>query len=288
MGRRLRKALHENATKMKIPKTFLPEKSLERNVETLLNMKEPMIKPVKDEGYIGLENISCADADGDLIERYDKIFIKTNLATTNKNAMRLSNFTIYGAAYFFERQKGDVFLPSCALTCNILARLYELRHYEEMENLLLQYKNHGLNDGWHIQNTIVDWRGQRIIHYPGYSEIPKKVKKRDMNHKRNCTILSFTPEKFEDGPLKFLLKNSSFEEFIKNLTGLEDPEILVSIGDYFVKPARVWLPNEPSKEERPSVAWIGCRHDHLDIYIYGGTNFSGPARGVFTELVKKK
>ena len=270
---------------MKLPQSFRLEKDLEQNLETLLNPKNPVPKPT-DSKYISLNNISCINADGDQIEHYKNISIKTSIAST-KNGKSF-NLTMPGAVSYFEKQKEDMFLPSCALTCNILARLYELKFYEEMENVLLQYKNHGLNDGWHVQNTVVDWRGERIIHYPGYSNIPKKVKKREMNHKRNCTILGFSPEKFEGGPLKFLLKNHNFEEFIKNLTGLEDPEVLVSIGEYFNKPTMVWLPDKPSKDEHVSVAWIGCRHDNLDIYIYGGPNYAGAARGVFTKLAEKK
>lgn len=269
---------------MKLPKTFIPEKNLEQNIETLLNPKNPVPKPI-DSNYISLDNISCINAYGDCMEHYDKIFIKTGLATTNKN--RSSCFTLQGAVSFFERQKGDVFLPSCALTCNILAKLYELRHYEEMENLLLQYKNHGLNDGWHIQNTLINWGGEIIIHYPGFNEIPKKIKKREMNYNRNCTTSGFALENFEDGPLKFLLKDPNLYGFIKSLTGLENPEILIDIGDYFRKPTRVWFPN-PIKEKKPLIAWIGCRHDNFDIYLCGGVNYSGPARGVYTSNVKKK
>ncbi|MDP2907934.1 MAG: hypothetical protein Q8O03_08405 [Nanoarchaeota archaeon] len=265
---------------MKLPQSFRLEKNLEHNVEELLNPKNPVPKPT-DLEYISLNNISCIDAYGDQIEHYKNISIKTSIAST-KNGKSF-NLTMPGAVSYFERQKGDVFLPSCALTCNILARLYKLKFYKDMENVLLQYKNHGLNDGWHVQNTIVDWEAQRIIHYPGYSEIQKKIKKREINQKIDCTILGFTPEKFEDGPLESLLKNHYFEEFIKNLTCLEDPEILVSIGEYFNKPTRVWLPPNPAKEKKSSVVWIGCRHDNLDVYVYGGVNYSGPARGVFTK-----
>ena len=272
---------------MKIPKAFLPKKNLEKNIATLLAKKEPMPNPIKGNNPVGLENIYCKDEYGNMMEHYDKIFIKTELATTNKNRS-LSCFTLPGAVSFFERQKGDVFLPSCALTCNILAKLYELRHYEEMENLLLQYKTHGLNDGWHIQNTIVDWKRERIIHYPGYTDIPKKIKKRDMNFKRSGIILDFTLGNFEDGPLNFLLKDSGIRGFIEGLTGLEDPEVLIDIGDYFRKPTRVWFPNDPIKGKKPSIVWIGCRHDNFDIYLCGDVGYSGPARGVYINNVKKK
>lgn len=267
---------------MKTPQIFIPGRNLEQNVEEMLNPKNPLIKPIEDQGYISLNNISCTDANGNLIEIYDKIFIKTYLAT--------KDFTIYGAASFFERQKGDIFLPSCALTCNILARLYELRHYEEMNHLLLQYKDHGLNDGWHVQNTIVNWKEHRITHYPLISKIHKSTKICFVNNIRKTTIIDISIAKFDDGPLEVLLRrnNYRFEEFIKNLAGLEDPEILVSIGEYFNKPTRIWFPKNPLKEEQQSAAWIGCRHDNFDIFLYSNANFSGPARGVSTNPIKKK
>lgn len=262
---------------MKLPKTFIPEKNLEKNIKTLLNPKRSKLKYLEGE-YVWLKEVCCKDEYGDMMEYYNKIFVKTSPATTNKK--RSSYFKLQRAISFFERQKGDVFLPSTALTCNILAKIYELRHYEEMENLLLQYSDHKANDGWHLQNTIIDWKGQRIIHYPGYSEAPKKIRKRDMNYNRDCKILGFKFEHVEDTKLEFLLQEPDTTCFIKDLTGLEKPEILVEIGDYLRKPTRVWFPNDP-EEAKPSTVWVGCRNDNFDLYLASGINYSGPARGVF-------
>jgi len=265
---------------MKLPKTFVPEKNLEKNIKTLLNQKNHKPKLLNEGEPIWLKDICCKDEYGDIIEYYDKIFVKTSLATTNKK--RASYFKLHGAVSFFERQKGDVFLPSAALTCNILAKLYELRHYEEMDNLLLQYLDYKANDGWHLQNTIIAWKAQRIIHYPGYSEVPKKIRKRDMNYNRDCKILGFALEHVEDTKLEFLLQEPSNLNFIKDLTGLEKPEILVEIGYYLRRPTRVWFPDDIERA-KPSTVFVGCRNGYFDLYLGCGINYSGPARGVFTQ-----
>ncbi|MBM3200539.1 hypothetical protein FJZ53_06375 [Candidatus Woesearchaeota archaeon] len=271
---------------MKLPETFMPEKDLEKNIETLMKTKIPLPQPATENDHVRLENVYCKDKDGNVFERYNRLFVRTSLATTNK--IRESCFTLPGAVSFFERQKGDVFLPSNALTCSILAKLYELRHYEEMESLLLQYSGHK-KDGWHLQNTLVDWNWQKIMHYPGYYEIPKKIKKRDINYKRACAPLEFNIKHGEDAKLEFLLREPKMADFIKDLTGLENPEILVDIGDYFKKPTRVWFPDEKHEQpEKPFTVWIGCRHDNFDIFLASKVNYPGPARGVYTGMAKKK
>ena len=59
---------------------------------------------------------------------------------------------------------------------------------------------------------------------------------------------------------------------------LEHPELLVELGKYFGKPARLWMPDASCRDTR--AAWLGCGSDSFSLYanIDLGNNYA--ARGV--------
>ena len=101
---------------------------------------------------------------------------------------------------FYFEDKG-LFLPSFALSCNILAALYSKRNDPEINKVLMQYKDKGTGNGWHAQNTIVDWGANKIIHYP-----TKNTNGDNINAGRNTKEFPFTRKGIKDMPLEEALK----------------------------------------------------------------------------------
>ena len=94
-----------------------------------------------------------------------------------------------------------LFLPSFALSCNILAALYSKRNGTEINKVLLQYKDKGNGNGWHAQNTIVDWGANKIIHYP-----TKNTNGDSINPGRDTKEFPFTRKGIRDVALEEALK----------------------------------------------------------------------------------
>src|SRR3989338_3064620 len=112
--------------------------------------------------YIKLENISCVDADGNEFERYDTLYVaKDIIRKPDKNQVEK---TLYQWAVYFEGE--GLFLPSFALSCAVVAALYQQKSNPEIEKVLQQYKNKGNGTGYQAQNTIVDYALEEIAHYP--------------------------------------------------------------------------------------------------------------------------
>ncbi len=230
------------------------DKDLGENVERLLK-EGPRIKPVDIEGYITLEDVSCVGADGNVFECYDRLYVARDVVRNNGNRI---HFSPYQAVSHFERQRGSMFLPSFALSCNILARLFESKDDPEFNDVLLQYKDYGPGHGWHAQNTIVDWKDRKIIHYPKDSDFPSDGGNDNINQNKKKITFSFNPKCFDDLTIEKALKKSDFEKYIKNLTGLKNPEVLIEIGDYFQTPVKVWVPINPENSDYTSSAWLGA------------------------------
>ena len=82
----------------------------------------------------------------------------------------------------------------------------------------------------------------------------------------------------EDG-----LKDVLITPFVKQLTGLADPYILIQIGQYFQKPAKVWFPTDPVKAEDCNdtrAAWFGCGSYLFNLNTYSNLNSNNAASGV--------
>ena len=203
--------------------------------------------------FLTLEDLSCVDADGNVFESYDRLDVRKDIFRSgNAQVSR----TPYAHAVHCEEM--GLFLPSFALTCNIVARLYERRSDAEIERVLQQYKDKGNGAGWHTQNTIIDFGSSKVIHYPSRSDFNQKD---PINSSQPRTILPFVKDSLEDALLKDALRDVSTRGYVQQLTGLENPEVLIPIGEYFSHPAKVWFPwngkaGKGFKEKR--AAWFGC------------------------------
>jgi len=173
-----------------------------------------------------------------------------------------------------------LFLPSFALTCNIVARLYEGKSDAHVEKVLQQYKDKGNGAGWHAQNTIIAFGSSKVIHYPSGSDFNQKD---PINSSQSRTILPFVKDSLEDALLKDALRDASSRRFLQQLTGLHEPEILIEIGKYFGKPAKVWFPwngkaGKGFKEKR--AAWFGCIDASFNLDAVNFLGSVNAARGV--------
>ena len=249
--------------------------------------------------FLPLGAISCVDADGKVSEQYANLAVSKDIF---RNGASQINFTPYQAIVYCEGK--GLFSPNMALTCNIVTALFQ--HAVRLEangtyttlnqnakNVLDHYKDKGNGTGWHAQNTVINYGTQKIIHYPRDADFPnhggtsninashqrielpfEKIKKNGMfsrdNVLRNKTL--------EDG-----LKDVLITPFVKQLTGLADPSILIQIGQYFQKPAKVWFPTDPVKAEDCNdtrAAWFGCGSYLFNLNTYSNLNSNNAARGV--------
>ena len=235
--------------------------------------KNPSVRSLED--ALVLENISCVDADGNVFERYDHLEVGNDISRNSDGSQ--VNFTPYQAIVHCEEQGS--FLPSFALTCNILAVLSKSND-AEARRVLMQYRDKGNGIGYHAQNTVIDWNRRMIVHYPLDRDFPTSGGNNDINKKREQRAFSFVPEKFDNMALEDALKREHFAKYICNLTGLRDPAVLVEIGKFFGKPARVWVPNNPEQATYTAAAWLGC--NGINFYLKGNSylNGSGATRRV--------
>ena len=246
-------------------------------VPTPLEVARKMIKDSKKtivslDGYLVLRDISCVDADGTIFEEYPEIYIKKDVERNRENSLNLNP---YSAVVYFEQQ--GLFLPSFALSCNIVVTLYKNKINADCKKILGQYKDHGAGHGWHAQNTLIDWKINKIIHYPQDADFPQYGGSNGINQSQSRTSFDFNKEGISDMTLEEALKKPNFEKYIRNLTGLVDPSDLVRIGVYFGKTAWCWT----SSNNEIRTACFGCSDNVFYLGAYSNIYKSDACRGVF-------
>ncbi|MDP3698061.1 MAG: hypothetical protein Q8R47_00590 [Nanoarchaeota archaeon] len=228
------------------------------------------------DNFIELGDIACVDADNNVFEHYDNLAIRKDIFRNPQG--QPINFTPYNGVVHCEQN--GLFLPSIALSCNIVAALYKNRNNADANALLLQYKDHGAGYGWQAQNTIINYTTEEVIHYPSAADFNKKV---IVNAGRQRKKGHFAKATLQDSLLESALRDTAHTSYVKQLTGLADPAILVEIGKYFGKPAKLWFPwngqaGTGFNEKR--AAWFGCISDNLDLDGSNNLNSDDAARGV--------
>ena len=221
--------------------------------------------------YIMLENITCTGAGGNIFEKYDKIYVKKDIEKDAEG--NELDFTSYDAVVHLEEKR--LLLPSFALTCNILKELYQNRSNPDIKKVLQQCV-----EQWHAQKTIIDFNTEQIIHYPTTQDYDETLKA--VNAGRTKTTLNFKKATLQDELLESALQKTAEKRYVQQLTGLQNPRILVEIGKYFGEPTKLWFPWSGQNGEcftGKRVAWLGCGSY---FYLYANGNFYGTyaARGV--------
>ena len=239
----------------------------------------PEDKPISGvssiDDFLVIPGIECVGADGRVFEKHNEIYVAKDVERDGKSHV---SFTSYKAILHFEKK--NMFLPSYALSCNVLAYLFANKDNEDCNKVLMHYKDHGVGYGWHAQNTIIDWKNKKIRHYPLDSNFPNDGGSDDVNQSRQRNDFRFNVEGFGDMALEDALGKIEFKNFIINLTGLKSPEVLVEIGKYFDKPARIWVPNNPSDAKYTSASWLGCCGNYFNVGAYCNLDNNFAARGV--------
>jgi len=212
------------------------------------------------EAFFPLENIQCIDSTGEVFEKYNKLWISKDFA--RDGAGKLIKLPAQRATSYCEER--GMFLPSFALTANILARLDSSRDRFSLE-ILEQYK---ANDEL-IQNTDIDgiWHTCDIIHYPrdkdvGYSlghiarekGFSEKMNKQRRRIKRSFDANGFYYMELEQAMQEF---PKSFGEYFRNLTGLENPLVLGKIRKSLGLDTKVWMRMYNTAGEAERAAFYG-------------------------------
>ncbi len=214
-------------------KAMLERVGVEKVDKKLVENKSSEVKVSDyDEEYIMIENIKCYDADDNIVEQYDKILFMKDLIKSTGGSPKI--FTQYQAYDHFNDKKG-LFIPCFGLSCNIMAALLGT----EFEMLIDQYLTYTSPEHYHIQNTITDCKNNKIIHYPQkddfkiYAEYcnPKELNKR--------IILDTYGYKGSDD-ISQTLKSDDGYKFVKNLTLLKNPEVLIEIGKCFGRRIKIF------------------------------------------------
>lgn len=238
-----------------------------------------------DDDFLAVEHINCVDADGNVFEQYDRLLVDKDVVRGDD--CKHVKFTPYRAIVHFEKT-GSSFLPSLALSCNIGAALYQHKDDPEVKPVLMHY-NHGFGFGWPVQNTVIDWGEEKIIHYPHKNDFTEHGGKTSINQARQRTLLPFLRTKerkfwfnksLSDTILEKGLKDPLMARFVCQLTGLQDPSVLVELGNCFGKTAMVFVsPNNVTR-----VAWFGCYRNNLSLDGGGYLGGDYAARGVRVEV----
>ena len=209
--------------------------------------------------FLVLDDIDCVNADDRVYEHYDRILVRKDIFRSEDG--KQTDRTLYNHAVYCEQN--GLFLPSFALSCNIVARLYALRPDANAAAVLQQYKDKGNGDGWHAQNTIIDYGTEGIIHYPNANDFDQA---QPVNASGSRFALGFSKATLQDALLEDALRDAAAHRFVRQLTGLRDPSVLVEIGKHFGKPAKLWFPwngQVGSRYTQKHAAWFGCSDSDL-------------------------
>jgi hypothetical protein len=214
------------------------------------------------DGYFVLEDVQVFDADDNVTEYYPKLEVMADVQ--RDSAGSILKHTPYAAALHC-KEKG-LFLPSMALSCVVLARLFALRGTPQFGRVLAQYKDTGLGWGYHGQNSVVDWKSRKVIHYPCAADFEQEG---SINSGKRVS-LGFDKSGLKTKTLESALEDANHRKFIQQLTGLQDLRILIEIGKHFEKPAHLWV---PSKKTSTQAVWFGC--GYVNFYLYTKYNLNG-------------
>jgi hypothetical protein len=208
--------------------------------------------------FLRLENINCTDSNGVVYEHYDSLLLRKDVERGHNTYPKPNwlesifskadpDYNELKFAKFYMSEQG-LFLPSFALTCNILAELYANKNNVKFAKVLNQYNNLEKRYGGaaHIQNTLVNGDTKQIIHYPNYADslnVTVYGQDREAQPTRKTFAFNFTD--FKNLLLEDALKEPNCREFLQNLTGLQNPEILGEIGTYFEKIPFIYVTGSP-------------------------------------------
>ena len=230
------------------------------------------------EDYILLKDISCVDADGTVFEQYDHIYVRKDI---ERDADKIpKKFSLYAGAVYFEQQ--GLFLPSFALSCNVITALYQQRANSDIEKVLQQYKDNNSYD-WQVQNTLINYATKEVVHYPTKDDFAQATTVNSAHPRR---ALPFSKTTFQNSLLENAIRDPASAHYVRQLTGLADPSVLVEIGQYFQRLTQLTFPLaaqiDATFTERRA-AWLGCYPGYFELRSIEELSGNYTARGIRLE-----
>jgi len=210
-----------------------------------------------------LENVSCIDAKMQIIEKYKRVsFEKEIIAVKNSANENLSNVNT-------SLQKKNAFIPSIALTCNLLAALYEYRENPFSRQMILEYIRPKEQGVWFKTSSTVNWKEQKMKYYDSreskFFESKNVECKNSISDSKNA-FQNISLYRSGEVLLETLLKEN--ESFVKNLTGLRNPEILCKLAKNYKKEMKIWLPEKVSLETKTFPIFFGSAYNSVYITLH--------------------
>ncbi|MBU1603862.1 MAG: hypothetical protein KJ583_00970, partial [Nanoarchaeota archaeon] len=145
---------------------------------------ENLVTIINSNHFLTLKGIKCYDHNGKVMEQYDELIVAKDVERKAGGGDHV-RFTPYDSIVHFEKQGSGLFLPSFALLSNIVVALYDQKDGgSDVKKVLDQFKDYGGGFGWHNSNTVVDWKGKKIVHYPDDSDFPECGGKDNINSSR--------------------------------------------------------------------------------------------------------
>ena len=247
--------------------SLLDDLSGEIEEEKQISIKKDL-SPVQDAGdYVIVRNIECVDADGNVFEKHDELWIPKDVER-DKNYVK--SFSVYGAIVHCEEKGNDWFLPSAAATLNYLLKIFPKAvrkrsdgNYhtinEEFKKVLdIFYNGQDQFFGVLAQNSLVAFGKSEIIHYPKKEDFTYASGDVGINFNRDSIRLEFDNSNLEVCCLLDGLENKGIERFVRQYSGVANPEELLNLGDYYG-----WLSNG----DKHSRLWFSSNYE-------GSMNFS--------------
>jgi len=223
------KAVRDSGFEVEEEKIAIGKKNFKVSQQLTVVDKKPISFSNSSSHYVSLQNICCRDANGNVFENYKEVHVDKNLTKAVAQT-----FNYHDAVESFDEKTIDgYFLPSFALTCNILEALYKCSIDTEAKNLLEEYwLNEDSDNNMFLQNTIIDWETGSIAHYPKNSFSGNG---NSINAERKTSRIGFNPREILKGPIDCsgALDKPSNRRFFRNLTGLYEPNVLLEIADHF-------------------------------------------------------
>ena len=253
---------------------------------------------VGTQNYLLLQNLSCYDTQGHIFEHYDELYVQKEIlrqkeTTPNEKKIPTAQTEMVPVRLTcqqaIKQYDEDSFLPSFALTCNLLVLLHEKSKAGdgEADTLLKQYQNLGKGYGWHAQNTLVNYDWNQIIHYPT-SEDFERTEEQPILNEPPRVALPFSARSLVDTDINAALDHEELLPFVRNLTGLKDPRQLIEVSKYLGLEARLQFPFRRNAQGLADAqgtfsgiypAWLGgVTYFHLSTFTV--LDFAYAARGV--------
>ena len=193
-----------------IPAPVVPVNEEAKKKEMKARAKKPSAI-FSDSEFLRFDNISCYAADGHVTEHYDVLHVRKDIFRDGPEQI---NRTPYAHALYCEGNA--LFLPSFSLTCNLLAYAFVRKDDSSYRSFLEQYKDKGNGNGWHAQNTVINYGSSVVIHYPSAVDFDQS---QGVNVSQKRIALSFVKDSLEDALLKDALRDPGAERYVQQLTG---------------------------------------------------------------------